>query len=108
MKALTWQGNTNVEVLDVPDPVIEEATDVIITVSSTAICGSDLHLYGVFGPFIDGRHPRPRADGRRRRSRTRRETSTSATGSSSRSTSPAVIVDVQRQLYAQCETTQHE
>ena len=52
MKALTWQGNTNVEVLDVPDPVIEEATDVIITVTSTAICGSDLHLYGVLGPYL--------------------------------------------------------
>jgi threonine dehydrogenase-like Zn-dependent dehydrogenase len=35
MKALPWQGSTNVEVLDVPDPVIEEATDVIITVTST-------------------------------------------------------------------------
>ena len=52
IKALTWQGNTNVEVLDVPDPVIEEATDVIITVTSTAICGSDLHLYGVLGPYL--------------------------------------------------------
>jgi threonine dehydrogenase-like Zn-dependent dehydrogenase len=52
MKALTWQGNTNVEVFDVPDPVIEEATDVIITVTSTAICGSDLHLYGVLGPYL--------------------------------------------------------
>jgi threonine dehydrogenase-like Zn-dependent dehydrogenase len=52
MKALTWQGTTNVEVLDVPDPVIEEATDVIITVTSTAICGSDLHLYGVLGPYL--------------------------------------------------------
>jgi hypothetical protein len=52
MKALPWQGNTNVEVLDVPDPAIEEATDVIITVTSTAVCGSDLHLYGVLGAYL--------------------------------------------------------
>jgi threonine dehydrogenase-like Zn-dependent dehydrogenase len=52
MKALPWQGSTNVEVLDVPDPAIEEATDVIITVTSTAVCGSDLHLYGVLGAYL--------------------------------------------------------
>jgi Zn-dependent alcohol dehydrogenase len=39
-------------VLDVPDPAIEEATDVIITVTSTAVCGSDLHLYGVLGAYL--------------------------------------------------------
>ncbi len=52
MKALTWQGNTNVVVTDVPDPRIEQPTDAIIKVTSTAICGSDLHLYGVLGPYL--------------------------------------------------------
>lgn len=40
------------QVVDVPDPVIQEPTDAIIKVTSTAICGSDLHLYGVLGPFL--------------------------------------------------------
>jgi threonine dehydrogenase-like Zn-dependent dehydrogenase len=52
MRALTWQGTEHVEVTDVPDPVIEEPDDVVIRVTSTAICGSDLHLYGVLGPFL--------------------------------------------------------
>jgi threonine dehydrogenase-like Zn-dependent dehydrogenase len=52
MRALTWQGNEHVEVTDVPDPVIQEPNDIIIRVTSTAICGSDLHLYGVLGPFL--------------------------------------------------------
>jgi threonine dehydrogenase-like Zn-dependent dehydrogenase len=52
MRALTWQGNEHVEVTDVPDPVIQEPNDIVIRVTSTAICGSDLHLYGVLGPFL--------------------------------------------------------
>lgn len=52
MKALTWQGKRNVIVEEVPDPVIQEPTDAIIKVTSTNICGSDLHLYEVFGPFM--------------------------------------------------------
>jgi threonine dehydrogenase-like Zn-dependent dehydrogenase len=52
MRALTWQGNQHVEVTDVPDPHIQEPTDIVIKVTSTAICGSDLHLYGVLGPFL--------------------------------------------------------
>jgi threonine dehydrogenase-like Zn-dependent dehydrogenase len=52
MRALTWQGNEHVEVTDVPDPAILEPNDIIIRVTSTAICGSDLHLYGVLGPFL--------------------------------------------------------
>lgn len=52
MKALTWQGNEDVQVVDVPDPEIQEPNDAIIKVTSTAICGSDLHLYGVLGPFL--------------------------------------------------------
>jgi len=52
VKALTWQGNEDVQVTEVPDPRIEEPTDAIIKVTSTAICGSDLHLYGVLGPYL--------------------------------------------------------
>ncbi|GAA3632675.1 zinc-dependent alcohol dehydrogenase [Microbacterium awajiense] len=53
MKALTWQGKRNVTVETVPDPFIVEQTDAIIRVTSTAICGSDLHLYELLGPFLD-------------------------------------------------------
>lgn len=52
MRALTWQGRRDVRVETVPDPVIQEPTDAIIRVTSTAVCGSDLHLYEIFGPFI--------------------------------------------------------
>ena len=53
MRALTWQGQQDVRVETVPDPTIQEPTDAIIKVTSTAICGSDLHLYEVLGPFLD-------------------------------------------------------
>ena len=53
MKALTWHGKRDVRVDDVPDPVIEQPTDAIVRITTTAICGSDLHLYEVLGPFID-------------------------------------------------------
>lgn len=53
MKAVTWQGADTIEVRDVPDPVLREPTDAIVRVTSTAICGSDLHLYHVLGPFLD-------------------------------------------------------
>jgi threonine dehydrogenase-like Zn-dependent dehydrogenase len=52
MKALTWQGKRSVRVEDVPDPVIQERTDAIVRITSTAICGSDLHLYEVLGPYM--------------------------------------------------------
>ena len=52
MRALTWQGKHDVRVENVPDPRIEESTDAIIKVTSTAICGSDLHLYEPLGPFL--------------------------------------------------------
>ena len=52
MRALTWQGPRDVRVEDVPDPRIEQPTDAIIRVTSTAICGSDLHLYEPLGPFL--------------------------------------------------------
>jgi threonine dehydrogenase-like Zn-dependent dehydrogenase len=53
MKALTWHGNHDVRVDTVPDPAIEHPTDAIIKVTSSGICGSDLHLYEVLGAFID-------------------------------------------------------
>ena len=53
MKALTWQGTRDVRVEEVPDPRIEQPTDAIVRVTSTGICGSDLHLYEVLGPFIE-------------------------------------------------------
>ncbi len=52
MKALTWQGKEKVSVEEVPDPQIEAPTDAVIKVTSSAICGSDLHLYSVLGPFL--------------------------------------------------------
>jgi threonine dehydrogenase-like Zn-dependent dehydrogenase len=52
MKAVTWHGRRDVRVDEVPDPRIEQPTDAIIRVTSTAICGSDLHLYEVLGPFM--------------------------------------------------------
>ncbi|GIH52708.1 Threonine dehydrogenase [Microbispora rosea] len=52
MKAVTWHGKRDVRVEEVPDPAIKEPTDAIIRVTTTAICGSDLHLYEVLGPFI--------------------------------------------------------
>ena len=53
MKALTWQGQNDVRVQEVPDPRIQAPTDAIVRITSTAICGSDLHLYEVLGPFLD-------------------------------------------------------
>jgi threonine dehydrogenase-like Zn-dependent dehydrogenase len=53
MKALTFHGRRDVRVDNVPDPKIEEPTDAVIRVTSTAICGSDLHLYEVLAPFLD-------------------------------------------------------
>ncbi|MEV4183638.1 zinc-dependent alcohol dehydrogenase [Streptosporangium canum] len=52
MKALTWHGKRDVRVEEVPDPAIKEPTDAIVRLTTTAICGSDLHLYEVLGPFI--------------------------------------------------------
>src|SRR3954468_10386816 len=53
MKAVAWHGNHDVRVDNVPDPAIEHPTDAIIKVTSSGICGSDLHLYEVLGPYLD-------------------------------------------------------
>jgi threonine dehydrogenase-like Zn-dependent dehydrogenase len=52
MKALTWHGKRDVRVDTVADPRIEQSNDAIIRVTSTGLCGSDLHLYEVLGPFL--------------------------------------------------------
>ncbi|MDQ1050041.1 zinc-dependent alcohol dehydrogenase [Streptomyces sp. V4I2] len=52
MKAVTWQGKRDVRVEDVPDPTIQEPTDAVIRVTSTGLCGSDLHLYEVLTAFM--------------------------------------------------------
>ncbi|MET0683793.1 MAG: alcohol dehydrogenase catalytic domain-containing protein [Solirubrobacteraceae bacterium] len=52
MRALTFHGRRDVRVDTVPDPRIEEPTDAIVRVTSTGLCGSDLHLYEVLAPYI--------------------------------------------------------
>jgi len=52
MQAVTWHGKRDVRVEDVPDPAIREPTDAIVRVTSSGICGSDLHLYEVMGPYM--------------------------------------------------------
>lgn len=53
MRALTWHGRRDVRIDEVADPTIEEPTDAIVRVTSSGLCGSDLHLYELFGPFLD-------------------------------------------------------
>ncbi|CAA9409221.1 zinc-dependent alcohol dehydrogenase [uncultured Nocardioides sp.] len=53
MKAVTWQGVHDMRVIEVPDPRIEEPSDVVIKVTSTGLCGSDLHLYETLAPFME-------------------------------------------------------
>src|SRR5919199_2187304 len=53
MKATCWMAPTKMEVLDVPDPQILNERDCIVRVTSTAICGSDLHLYNGFLPMME-------------------------------------------------------
>ena len=52
MKALTWHGKRDVRIDEVPDPTIQHPTDAIIRITSSGLCGSDLHLYEVMGAFI--------------------------------------------------------
>src|SRR5215212_1964964 len=53
MKAVAWHGKRDVRIDNVPDPTIQEPTDAIVRITTTNICGSDLHLYEVLGPFVD-------------------------------------------------------
>ena len=52
MKAVTWQGKRDVRVEEVPDPTIQQPNDAIVRVTSSGLCGSDLHLYETLGPFM--------------------------------------------------------
>ncbi|GAA3965376.1 alcohol dehydrogenase catalytic domain-containing protein [Thermobifida alba] len=52
MRALTWHGPRDVRVETVPDPSVQEPTDAVIRVTSSGLCGSDLHLYEVLAPFM--------------------------------------------------------
>ena len=53
MRAVTWQGRRDVRVEEVPDPTILDSTDVIVKITTTGLCGSDLHLYETLGAFLD-------------------------------------------------------
>src|SRR5215210_6456753 len=52
MRAVTWHGRADVRVETVPDPTIQEPTDVVVQITSSGICGSDLHLIEVLAPFM--------------------------------------------------------
>ncbi len=108
MKALTFHGKRDVRVDEVPDPRIEQPTDAVVRITSTAICGSDLHLYEVLGMFIEegdvlGHEPMGIVE---------------EVGSEVTHVKPGDRVVIpfniscghcwmcERQLYAQCETTQ--
>src|SRR5215210_7396228 len=53
MRAVVWHGKGDVRVDNVDDPTITEPTDAIVRITSTAICGSDLHLYTKLWPVMD-------------------------------------------------------
>jgi len=53
MRALVWHGKGDVRCDSVPDPTIEDPRDVIVKITSTAICGSDLHLYDGYMPTME-------------------------------------------------------
>src|SRR6058998_2949905 len=53
MRALCWYGKHDVRVENVPDPTILNPRDAIVRITSTAICGSDLHLYDGFIPTME-------------------------------------------------------
>lgn len=53
MRALTWQGTRDVRVESVADPAIQDPSDVVVKVTSTGICGSDLHLYNLLGAYLE-------------------------------------------------------
>ncbi len=108
MKAVTWHGRRDVRVETVPDPAIQEPTDAIVRITSTGICGSDLHLYELLGPFMDagdilGHEPMGIVE-------------EAGSGASQLAAGDRVVIPFniacgscwmcQRGLYSQCETTQ--
>lgn len=62
MKAVTYQGKKKVEVKEVADAKLEKKDDIIVRITSTAICGSDLHIYngeipGMYDDYVIGHEP---------------------------------------------------
>ncbi|MGW0754495.1 alcohol dehydrogenase catalytic domain-containing protein [Streptomyces sp. NPDC002587] len=53
MRAVTWQGTRDVRVKSVADPAVKDPSDIVVKVTSTGICGSDLHLYNLLGAYLD-------------------------------------------------------
>src|SRR3954462_13620337 len=108
MKAVVWHGNEDVRVETAPDPQVAEPTDAIIRITSSGICGSDLHLYSVLGMFMEegdvlGHEPIGIVE------EVGAEVTDIQTGD--RVVIPFNIVCghcwmCERELYAQCETTQ--
>lgn len=110
MKAVTWHGKRDVRVEEAPDPKIEEPTDAIVRITSTNICGSDLHLYEVMTSFMEegdilGHEPMGVVE----------EVGSEAGGHVQPGDRVVVPFNIscgrcwmcERQLYAQCETTQN-
>jgi threonine dehydrogenase-like Zn-dependent dehydrogenase len=108
MRAVTWNGKQDVRVATVPDPVIQQPTDAIVRITTTGICGSDLHPYELLGMYLErgdilGHEPMGVVE---------------EVGAEVTQLRPGDRVVVpfnvacghcfmcQRQLYAQCETTQ--
>lgn len=52
MRAVVWHGRRDVRTETVPDPTIQDPTDAIVRITSSGLCGSDLHLYEVMAPFM--------------------------------------------------------
>jgi len=52
MRAVVWHGRRDVRTETVPDPAIQDPTDAIVRITSSGLCGSDLHLYEVMAPFM--------------------------------------------------------
>jgi threonine dehydrogenase-like Zn-dependent dehydrogenase len=110
MRAVTWQGKRDVRVEQVPDPVIKEPNDAIVRVTSTNICGSDLHLYEVLAAFMEpgdilGHEPMGVVE----------EVGPAAVGHIAPGDRVVIPFNIscghcwmcERQLFAQCETTQN-
>lgn len=110
MRAATWRGKRDIRVEEVADPAIEQPTDAIIRVTSSGICGSDLHLYEVLSPFLEagdvlGHEPMGVVE----------EVGAQARAHLSPGDRVVVPFNIscgdcwmcRKQLYAQCETTQN-
>lgn len=52
MKAAVWHGKRDVRVEEVPDPSLKHPTDAVVRITSSGLCGSDLHLYEILAPFM--------------------------------------------------------